>query len=142
MTKPDEQAARLVGKQGDGVCVGASAFIGRQLADNTWLDVWQIANEQPAPPPDVFVRLRDGLRVGPAEKNAPAGWRKPLTKTTNSDTHPCLTERLGALGVDDQRLAALSRSRHRRFALGGGKFARCETRHHPRRCSRALEQGD
>ena len=97
----DEQAARLVGKQEMASALVRLRFIGRQLADNTWPDVWQIANEQPAPPPDVFVRLRDGLRVGPAE-NERGRWMEEafLTKTTNSDTHPCLTERLGALGVD------------------------------------------
>ena len=96
----DAQAARLVGKHEMASALVRLRFLGRQLDENTWPDVWQLANEQPAPPPDVFVRLRDGLRCGPAESER-VRWMAEafLTKTTNSDTHPCLTERLGALGV-------------------------------------------
>ena len=96
----DEQAGRIAGKQAMASALVRLRFLGRQLGDNTWPDVWQIANDQPTPPDDVFVRLRDGLRAGPdpAER---ARWMEEafLVKTTNSDTHPCLTERLGALDV-------------------------------------------
>lgn len=97
----DGQAARLVGKQEMASALVRLRFLSRQLDENSWPEVWQIANDQPTPPADVFVRLREGLRMGPA-----AGERQRwleeafLTQTTNSDTHPCLTERLSALGVN------------------------------------------
>lgn len=96
----DAQAGQLVGKHAMASALVRLRFLGRQLAENTWPDVWQTANEQPVPPADVFVRLRDGLRVGPAADER-VRWMDEafLTKTTNSDTHPCLTERLSALGV-------------------------------------------
>ena len=96
----DEQAGRIAGKQAMASALVRLRFLGRQLGDNTWPDVWQIANDQPTPPDDVFVRLRDGLRAGPdaAERSR---WMEEafLVKTTNSDTHPCLTERLASLGI-------------------------------------------
>ena len=96
----DGQAGRIAGKHAMASALVRIRFLGRQLGDNSWPDVWQIANEQPAPPDDVFVRLRDGLRAGP-EQAERSRWMEEafLVKTTNSDTHPCLTERLGALGV-------------------------------------------
>jgi hypothetical protein len=57
----------------------------------------------------VFVRIRDGLRAG-----APAAdsdrWVAEAFRivTTNSDTHPCLTERLRALNIPADRATALA----------------------------------
>jgi len=96
----DAQAARLVGQKAMASALVRLRFLGRQLGENTWPEVWQLANEQDTPPADVFVRLRNGLRTGPAEHER-GRWMEEAfrTKTTNDDTHPCLTERLGALGV-------------------------------------------
>ena len=96
----DEQSGIIAGKQTAASALVRIRFLGRQLGDNIWPDVWQIANERDIPPDDVFVRLRDGLRAGPDQVER-SRWMEEafLVKTTNSDTHPCLTDRLSALGV-------------------------------------------
>lgn len=97
----DRQAARLVGKPEMASALVRLRFLSRQLDENSWPELWRLANDQPTPPTDVFVRLRAGLRAGPAAAERQR-WQAEafLTKTTNSDTHPCLTERLQALGVN------------------------------------------
>lgn len=96
----DAQAARVAGQDHIASSLVRLRFLSRQLDENVWPDVWQIANEQAVPPDDVFVRLRDGLRAGPKADERGRWWEEAFRITTsNHDTHPCLTERLRALGV-------------------------------------------
>lgn len=107
----DAQAAALAGRAALASALVRLKFLARQLDENTWPEIWQLANEQPSPPADVFRRLRDALQTGPVEPQR-SRWLAEafLTKTTNSDTHPCLTERLTALGVNvsDCQVAAVA----------------------------------
>ena len=103
----DAQAARVAGKQQIASALVRLKFLGRQLEANIWPEVWQIANRQAAPPDDVFARVRDGLRAGPKADEC-TRWMDEAFRiaTSNNDTHPCLAERLRALGVTTQWPAA------------------------------------
>ena len=96
----DAHAAEIAGKE----CVASSLvrlkFLNRHLEENVWPEIWKVANDRTTPPDDVFLRVRDGLRIGPkeAERDRWMGEAFRIT-TSNSDTHPCLTERLQALGA-------------------------------------------
>lgn len=97
----DAQAARLAGKQEMAAALVRLRLLSRHLDENFWPDLWRLANAQATPPADVFGRLRDSLRRGPPEVERQRWLTEAFrTKTTNSDTHPCLTERLGALAVN------------------------------------------
>ena len=97
----DAHAARIVGATWSGSSLSRLALMSRRTGEKFWPAVWQEANEKAAPPPDVFARLRDALHAeyAPTDRSK---WINEalLTKTTNADTHPCLTERLGALKID------------------------------------------
>jgi len=95
----DGDAARLVGAQ----YVASSLFwiklAARMFEDHFWPDVWQRANVEAEPPADALIKVREYLRKGfPA--NEAGMWAEQAfnQKTTNADTHPCLTERLKAVG--------------------------------------------
>jgi hypothetical protein len=94
----DAQAANLVGNQNVASSLIRLKLIRRQLEDKLWPDVWLQANELAEPPGNVFAALRDGVRAGPVGEER-TRWTDEVFRatSTNSDTHPCLTERLRAL---------------------------------------------
>lgn len=96
----DAQAARLTGNDNAGSALLRLNAVSFQLEDKLWPEVFKLANEQDQPPAGVFRSLRDSIRAGPSPEEA-AQWLGEGLKTTstNSDTHPCLTERLRALQV-------------------------------------------
>lgn len=108
----DEQAARVAGKQHIASSLVRLKFLDRQLEENTWPEIWQMANAQAAPPDDVFVRVRDGLRTGPKDEERDRWMDEAFRITTShSDTHPCLTERLRALAtVGEWKVSAVARA--------------------------------
>ena len=94
----DAHAARLTGKDSAASALMRLNLVGRQLEQKLWPNLFLLANEQAEPPADVFARLRDGIRAGPAAEESTKWLAEALQMTsTNSDTHPCLTERLRAL---------------------------------------------
>jgi Zn-dependent protease with chaperone function len=96
----DEQAARVAGAEHVASSLVRLRFLSRQLEDNVWPEILQLANERAEPPDDVFLRLRDGLRAGPKAEEQKRWLEEALRlPTSNHDTHPCLTERLRALGA-------------------------------------------
>lgn len=96
----DAQSARLTGNGTAGAALMHFNIVDSQLSEKLWPDVFRLANEQAEPPADAFLQLRDAVRAGPTAEDA-AKWLEEALKvtSTNSDTHPCLTERLRALGV-------------------------------------------
>ena len=95
----DRGAARLAGVEHCASSLLRVAYFGRLLEEKLWEDVKLGANREPEPPADVFARLRDGLHAGvPAEEAAKWIEQAFRTTTTNADTHPCMTDRLRALG--------------------------------------------
>ena len=82
----------------------ASALLGirlynRLLGEQFWPELWRGVAEHPEPPADVFQRLRAALDAG-APANRADQWLHEAYRmfTSHEDTHPCLTERLRAMG--------------------------------------------
>jgi hypothetical protein len=71
-----------------------------------WPDLWQLANSQPEPTGDATARLSAALAEPPDPSDA-ARWTEQAacSLTDNQNTHPSLSDRLGALGraVDPYR---------------------------------------
>lgn len=94
----DAVAARLAGAEhlASGlVRIGLGAVT---LDEEFWPGIDRLASTQPRPPDDVFSRLADAVSgfVGPdAVRRLQGCLRVP---TGNADTHPSLSDRLGALG--------------------------------------------
>lgn len=95
----DRDAARL-----GGVAHAASSLLWIRLADrwydsHFWPGLWKRAAAEAEPPADAFVRVRELLRAGfSAEETVLWTEQAFRQQTTNADTHPCLTERLRAMG--------------------------------------------
>jgi len=94
----DGYAARIVGAQHIASSLLWIKLGARHFDDHFWPDLWQRATTEPEPPPDAFVKVRETIRSG--FPLAEVGrWIEEAfrQKTTNADTHPCLTERLKAV---------------------------------------------
>jgi Zn-dependent protease with chaperone function len=103
----DAQAARLTGRDNMASALVRLKLVAHHLEEKLWPDLWQTANERAEPPDDVFEQLHASLHRGvPAEEGA--RWLDDAfrTTTTNDDTHPCLTERLRALGIEQSEAPA------------------------------------
>jgi len=94
----DGDAARLAGSQHV-----ASSLLWIKLAARWWedyfcTDLWQRANVEGEPPRDAFLKLGGELGAGFPASETPKWIEQAFhQKTTNADTHPCLTERLQAV---------------------------------------------
>ncbi len=102
----DAQSARLAGTAAAGSALMRLNIVTRQLNEKLWPDIFRLANEQAEPPPGIFGGLRDAIRTGPSAEDSTKWLAEGLQMaSTNSDTHPCLTERLRALGVSPAQMA-------------------------------------
>ena len=74
--------------------------LAEQFEESFWPSIYKQANEKPEPPEGVFAAGGQMLRAGPGTDET-ARWLKQsfLVPTNNLDTHPCLKERLRALGA-------------------------------------------
>ncbi len=72
----------------------------RQVASGPyWESVWNRVKEEPVPPKDVFSNAAEFLKNPVSEEQYIDELQKALKiRTQNTDTHPCLRERLSALG--------------------------------------------
>ena len=95
----DGIAARVTDAQHIATSLQRIALHHRHLREGFWPEVWKAANTEPQPPPEIFARLRQALSAGPYPEDR-ARWMDQEFRitTTNADTHPCLTDRLRALG--------------------------------------------
>ncbi len=105
LSRSNEFEADAIAAQCTGVEPAAGALrnveiASRFLDEKFWPDLWQEANRCEEPPGDVFARLQEALLQG-ASPEETARWREEALRvsTSTSDTHPCLAERLAALGV-------------------------------------------
>jgi Zn-dependent protease with chaperone function len=71
------------------------AVYDRLLDERFWPDLWQRANQDPAPPTGMLDELRAKMRATPSPEDD-AKWRAEAFKfvTSDTDTHPCLSARL------------------------------------------------
>lgn len=95
----DGIAARVTDAQHIATSLQRIALHHRHLSEGFWPEIWKAANSEPQPPPGIFARLRQALSAGPIPEDR-ARWMDQEFRltTTNIDTHPCLTDRLRALG--------------------------------------------
>ena len=72
-----------------------SAFIGEKF----WPNIFARANDEIEPPANVMLTLNQSLKNGPAAEDAARWLRQSFSvETNNADTHPCLKDRLRAIG--------------------------------------------
>jgi Zn-dependent protease with chaperone function len=75
------------------------------IEQSFWQKIYQQANEQPEPPATPFTNLATAVNQIEAQTQQKFLNLAIARKTNNSDTHPCLTERLTALGYPLQSLS-------------------------------------
>jgi len=96
----DAVSVRLTSAPQMGAALVRQDMLDRHLEQKFWPELWETANSQPSPPTDVLSRLRLALRQGPSDVER-SRWAEQafLSATTTADTHPCLRERMAALGA-------------------------------------------
>jgi len=83
------------------------AFLGRRY----WPSVEHLAHEHAEPPEGIISQMIHALRGGAPAPDARSWLEEALRRKTGiEDTHPCLADRLTALGVTPQRAAAGERA--------------------------------
>lgn len=95
----DATSARLTSKRAAAEALTAVNVVGSYLEERFWPQIVRRADEMPQPAFSPFAAM--GTRVAAEMDTASIeAWLEQALarKTTLDDTHPCLTERLGALG--------------------------------------------
>ncbi|HKS06607.1 MAG TPA: M48 family metallopeptidase [Gemmatimonadaceae bacterium] len=95
----DAIAARLAGAHYAAHALQRSAVHNAFLQENFWPEVYKAASAETEPPKDVYSRAGDAL-LGAHSPDDVTRWLRAayLTETNNADTHPCLKDRLHAMG--------------------------------------------
>lgn len=97
----DRDAAEIASPRALGDALVALDLKGSDLAQRFWPGVQALANERPEPDVAPYTRLRSRLARGPDPEDAALWLPQVLARQTGlADTHPCLGERLAALGVE------------------------------------------
>jgi Zn-dependent protease with chaperone function len=95
----DAIAARTAGAPQLASSLQRLALHNRHLGETVWPEIWRAANTEAEPPAGVFTRLREAMHAGPSPEDHHLWLEEELRlTTTNADTHPCLTDRLQAIG--------------------------------------------
>jgi Zn-dependent protease with chaperone function len=107
----DRCAAQLAGAEHAAKALIKSAVVGRYLEEHFWTEVNQKVEDLPDPPKNLYTSMFAKLRQPLAEKDHQAWLTDALaSQTNNQDTHPCLTDRLEALGYVPEQAPKLSQS--------------------------------
>lgn len=97
----DRYAAELAGARNSAEQLARVAVWARYLEEEYWPKVFERVTEEPEPPAAVFSTVMKELKEPLAEDDAERWLRQALApKTGYDDTHPCLAERLAALGYE------------------------------------------
>jgi Zn-dependent protease with chaperone function len=94
----DEAAAQVTGQEIAATALIRIARCQNMLERKVWPDVWQLANTAATPPEGIFLQIREslsGLALNGGTRFLEQAFR---ATTTNADTHPCLSDRLRAIG--------------------------------------------
>jgi Zn-dependent protease with chaperone function len=95
----DRCAAELAGSQHIAEALLNLQIKSQVLERSFWTKVYKQADERPEPPKSLFTALSKALATGGEPENEQKWLQQALlVKTDNADTHPCLTDRLTALG--------------------------------------------
>ncbi len=76
------------------------AWLGRVLDAKVWPELWGTTGSRTDPPENVFKGIADSLNAATPETEGRLLEQAFSAATTNADTHPCLSDRLRALGMD------------------------------------------
>jgi len=95
----DAASARLVSPQAAAEALTSVNVIGAYLEERYWRGIHRQADEVPQPSFAPYARMGEGLRDD-VDPETVRGWLKQAmaAETTVSDTHPCLADRLKAIG--------------------------------------------
>ena len=100
----DATAARIAGEEATAAALWRIACFSRRLEDQFWPELFRLANTQSVPPEDIVARMAAGLAHAPDAAEAHRWKEQTVARLTdNFDTHPCCSDRLGALGVEAAR---------------------------------------
>jgi Zn-dependent protease with chaperone function len=95
----DACSVRLAGADAAASALIRTRVDGALLGEKFWPEIFSRANEEVEPPADVLFALGQALKKGPAADDATRWLRQAfLMETNNADTHPCLKDRLRAIG--------------------------------------------
>jgi Zn-dependent protease with chaperone function len=104
----DRCAAQLAGSHHIAEALVNIAVKSQFLEQSFWTKIYQQANEQPNPPKNLFIDLGNALQTTVEPENAQKWLAQALMeKTNNADTHPCLKDRLSALGYSLNKESSL-----------------------------------
>jgi Zn-dependent protease with chaperone function len=95
----DACAVRLAGADAVAACLIRTRVQGAWMGEKFWPAILSSAKSRNEPPPDVMLVLEQELKKGPPVEDA-SRWLQQgfLMQTNNVDTHPCLKDRLRAIG--------------------------------------------
>ncbi|HAM74036.1 MAG TPA: hypothetical protein DCM86_20615, partial [Verrucomicrobiales bacterium] len=96
----DDTACRLEGVASSARALVRVQILSRRMEEMFWNGIWRRANTMTSPPESVFEEMRESIRT-PVPAEDLARWIEQAFRmtTSNDDTHPCLRERLAALGA-------------------------------------------
>ena len=97
----DHIAGTLAGAPPMMSALGRLAATREFMVENFWPGIRRLAAETPEPPADLIGHFCSAIRGEASAIEMKKNWGKELRAlTTNADTHPCLNDRLKALGWD------------------------------------------
>ncbi len=95
----DACSVRLAGAEAAAAALIRVRVDGALLAEKFWPGVFSRASREPEPPIGVMLELQQTLKNGPAANDAGRWLQEGFAlETNNHDTHPCLKDRLRAIG--------------------------------------------
>jgi Zn-dependent protease with chaperone function len=104
----DRCAAKLAGTQHTAEALLNIAVKSYVLEESFWTKVYKQADNQPDPPQSPYKALAKALTSQGEPENEKKWLEQALSvKTNNADTHPCLSDRLKAIGYSPKQLPSL-----------------------------------
>jgi tetratricopeptide (TPR) repeat protein len=104
----DRCSAKLAGANNAAAALINVEIKARFLSSCFWVNIHQQAADQPEPPNNTYSLMLSTLNGPIAEDQTQAWLQKALTQQTDYvDTHPCLSDRLSALGYSTVQSSAL-----------------------------------
>lgn len=99
----DRCAKQLAGQESTATALLNIELKARFLEESFWKEIYQQTDSQPEPPKTLFHQMAESL-AATLEAEKEQKWLQEAleVKTNNIDTHPCLSERLQALGYSDK----------------------------------------
>lgn len=95
----DACSVRLAGADAASRALSRLPVDGNLLSEKFWPDIYALANQQKEPPANVLLSLQHHFKAGAPQPDASRWLRQAfLIETNNVDTHPCLKDRLRAMG--------------------------------------------